>query len=168
MEAGDLLIAYTASPSGSQRQYECGDGFLDWEETCDDGNTEDGDNCAADCMTPVEDLEDICGDGMATGLETCDEGDDNSDSPWATCNTECVTTRTADTFMTLTGPGITEEGGITDDDGGAGVFSRLVYRVPADGAGTYFVDVSPFCAGGFDDFDPYCSEGAYLLHLVVF
>lgn len=168
LDAGDLLIAYTASPGGAQRQYECGDGFLDWEETCDDGNTEDGDNCAADCMTPEEDIESICGDGMASGLEICDEGDDNSDSPWASCNTECVTTRTADTFMTLTGPGIDNEDGLTDDDGGAGVFSRLVYRVPTDGAGTYFVDISPFCAGGFDDFDPYCSEGAYLLHLVVF
>ena len=30
----------------------CGDGVVDTGETCDDGNTADGDGCAADCTGP--------------------------------------------------------------------------------------------------------------------
>lgn len=32
----------------------CGDGKIDWNETCDDGNTESFDGCSVDC-TKIED-----------------------------------------------------------------------------------------------------------------
>jgi cysteine-rich repeat protein len=43
----------------------CGDGLLDSTEACDDGNTEDGDGCSAECTLPV------CGDGLAEPGELC-------------------------------------------------------------------------------------------------
>ena len=49
----------------------CGDGVKDWEgdEACDDGNTEDGDYCSADCLT----LYGFCGDGAVQPNEECDK-----------------------------------------------------------------------------------------------
>lgn len=64
----------------------CGDGAIQAGEVCDDGNSDPGDGCAADCATVEQDyacptpgepcvstVE--CGDGQVTGQETCDDGD---------------------------------------------------------------------------------------------
>ena len=66
----------------------CGDGLLQVEsgEKCDDGNTENGDACGADCQS-------YCGDGVIDGanFELCDDGTDNSDD-WSLerrCNLSC-------------------------------------------------------------------------------
>ena len=52
----------------------CGDGKLDPQEACDDGNRDDADGCVA-CQVAR------CGDGAVhLGVEGCDAGDDaNSD-----------------------------------------------------------------------------------------
>jgi cysteine-rich repeat protein len=47
----------------------CGNGTLEGNEECDDGNLIDGDGCQANCRLPR-----ICGDGILTGLEECDDG----------------------------------------------------------------------------------------------
>ena len=48
----------------------CGDGAVDADETCDDGNLDDGDGCSAGCaLEPV-----VCGDGWVGAGETCDDG----------------------------------------------------------------------------------------------
>ncbi|MEM9453913.1 MAG: DUF4215 domain-containing protein [Myxococcota bacterium] len=73
----------------------CGDGMLEVDEQCDDGNAEDGDGCSAACLVeegflcegqPSECIV-ICGDGMIRGDEECDDdnvlGDDG-------CSAECV------------------------------------------------------------------------------
>ena len=171
LAAGEVLIAYTLSPfgSGTTRLYECGDGYLDWDEACEDGNTDDGDGCSADCMTVEPELTNRCGDGVivAADEETCDAGDDNSDDPLAACNEECGLNSTVDTKIALTGPDIEEEDGLIDDDGGDGVFSRVVHLTSADGAGTYYIDVFPYTMEGSGDFEPYCSQGVYQLHITV-
>ena len=48
----------------------CGDGILDAEEGCDDGNNVDGDGCSSSCVM------EICGDGVINngGFEECDDG----------------------------------------------------------------------------------------------
>ena len=61
----------------------CGDGEVTPPEACDDGNTADGDGCAATCA--VEDgwgcagapsvCAPVCGDGRLVDGETCDDGD---------------------------------------------------------------------------------------------
>jgi len=62
----------------------CGDGRLQRGEACDDGDSEAGDGCSADCRTVEQDFvcpapgEDCvpsvqCGDGRVSGREQCDD-----------------------------------------------------------------------------------------------
>jgi len=99
----------------------CGDGLTDNRpeagEVCDDGNTDAGDGCRADCRgTEVcgdglvdevlgegcddANLDDedgctvlcqqpYCGDGLRTGGEACDDGEGNSDALPDACRTNC-------------------------------------------------------------------------------
>ncbi|HUU47376.1 MAG TPA: DUF4215 domain-containing protein [Nitrosopumilaceae archaeon] len=62
----------------------CGDGTTTPPETCDDGNTSDGDGCSASCNS-----DETCGNGFTdTGLgETCDDGN-TSDGDG--CSASCV------------------------------------------------------------------------------
>lgn len=46
----------------------CGNGKIEGEEECDDGNNVDGDGCSKDCK------HEICGDGVANVGEECGEG----------------------------------------------------------------------------------------------
>ncbi len=46
---------------------ECGDGVVEGDELCDDGNTVDGDGCSADCQL-------LCGNGVVDDGEACDDG----------------------------------------------------------------------------------------------
>ena len=77
----------------------CGDGERDAVEACDDGNTDDGDGCASDCMmiepgfrcptvgvlcVPV-----VCGDSRIDSPEQCDDGNaTGADGCSATCERE--------------------------------------------------------------------------------
>lgn len=56
----------------------CGDGTAEGDEACDDGNTDDGDYCSADCQTTTG----SCGDGTLQSNESCDDG----------TTTDCATT----------------------------------------------------------------------------
>jgi len=47
----------------------CGNGFIDEGEDCDDGNSEDGDECPSDCQKGP-----FCGDGIVDEGEECDDG----------------------------------------------------------------------------------------------
>jgi cysteine-rich repeat protein len=54
----------------------CGDGVLDPNEACDDGNAQSGDGCRGDCLK-IE----ACGDGALDQGEDCDDGNaDNTDA----------------------------------------------------------------------------------------
>lgn len=60
--------------------FRCGNGILDREETCDDGNTIDGDGCDSNC-TPTG-----CGNGILTTPEECDDG---NLAPCDGCDKQC-------------------------------------------------------------------------------
>jgi len=75
----------------------CGDGDLNPFEACDDGNTESGDGCSADCST-VEDgfvcpvpgepcIQTVCGDGITDPGEECDDGNNISGDG---CSPNCL------------------------------------------------------------------------------
>ena len=60
----------------------CGNGVIEEPEVCDDGNTDDGDGCSADCLTitpgyhcdiPGEECKTQCGDNVVTSDEQCDD-----------------------------------------------------------------------------------------------
>ena len=62
----------------------CGDGVLDAGESCDDGNTLDGDGCSSTC-----ELESVCGNGILEGNEVCDDGNTiGGDNCSSTCDAE--------------------------------------------------------------------------------
>jgi fibro-slime domain-containing protein len=90
------------SPTDPERRISpnCGDGILDDNEACDDGNNEDGDGCSADCLfvepgyscyPPGEpcNLVAICGDGIVVFPEQCDDGNtDTGDGCSDMCQVE--------------------------------------------------------------------------------
>ena len=51
----------------------CGNGIVDPDEMCDDGNTTSGDGCRADCRKTEE-----CGDAVIDDGEDCDDGNTNA------------------------------------------------------------------------------------------
>ncbi|MCA9611205.1 MAG: hypothetical protein R3B99_02555 [Polyangiales bacterium] len=61
----------------------CPNGRIDEGETCDDGNTADGDGCDATCQ-----IEATCGDGEVEGAEGCESTPPNVDA-WDGCDTRC-------------------------------------------------------------------------------
>ncbi len=70
-------IAATTSTVPSR----CGDGIVEPDEACDDGNTDDTDACLATCTLAS------CGDGVVqVGVEGCDDGNtDDTDACLAIC-----------------------------------------------------------------------------------
>jgi Tol biopolymer transport system component len=64
----------------------CGDGTIDNDEACDDGDANsdtEADACRVDCSTA------ICGDSVVDSGESCDAGADNSDTIENACRTDC-------------------------------------------------------------------------------
>ncbi|HJL15922.1 MAG TPA: hypothetical protein RMH99_09710 [Sandaracinaceae bacterium LLY-WYZ-13_1] len=112
----------------------CGDGEVEGDEVCDDGNTEPGDGCSADCTSDetcgngVLELDELCddgntdnGDGCSAGCdsdETCGNGvvdfgvgevcDDGNTEPGDGCNADCTSDETC-------GNGVVDEGEGCDD-----------------------------------------------------
>ncbi|MEB2285363.1 MAG: hypothetical protein B6D46_14450 [Polyangiaceae bacterium UTPRO1] len=76
----------------------CGDGIVDANEACDDGNLTSGDGCDANC-TPT-----ACGNGIVTGAETCDDG---NTTPGDGCRADCT--------VEACGDGIVDPGEACDD-----------------------------------------------------
>jgi cysteine-rich repeat protein len=77
-DAGGVVID---APTGV-----CGDGVVDGNEQCDDGNAVTGDGCSASCMT---ELISKCGNGQLDGSEQCDDGNAASgDGCSADCSVE--------------------------------------------------------------------------------
>jgi N-acyl-D-amino-acid deacylase len=71
-----------ADAGGDGGDPRCGDEVIDEGELCDDGNTNVGDGCRADCLG----LE-VCGDGLLDPGELCDDGDLGDDLE---CATDCT------------------------------------------------------------------------------
>lgn len=96
----------------------CGDGARTVTESCDDGNTTDGDGCSAECDTEdgfvcwespdgLSECANTCGNGLIDRGETCDDGEDNSDTQPGACRTNCQTP--------MCGDGILDEGEVCDE-----------------------------------------------------
>jgi cysteine-rich repeat protein len=69
--AGATVDAYAIEIATQAALPVCGNGAVEDGETCDDGNLEAGDGCAADCT-----LEPFCGNGQLDAGEACDDGND--------------------------------------------------------------------------------------------
>jgi cysteine-rich repeat protein len=105
---------------------ECGNGTVEGDEECDDGNTDDGDGCAADCT--VELVEGVCGDGTLNAGEECDDGNtDDGDGCSATCTTEGGGTIDGDALFIDTCGGCHTGGGL-----GTGTISDVTGATSAE------------------------------------
>ncbi|MBL90756.1 MAG: hypothetical protein CMH56_02970, partial [Myxococcales bacterium] len=70
----------------------CGNGIIDDDEECDNGENEYGSGCDWDCTVEMVVCEDdgpttnCCGDGIVQGFEECDDGNEHNGDG---CNWEC-------------------------------------------------------------------------------
>ncbi len=64
-----LVFALTGCPDTDDDSAQCGNGRQEVGESCDDGNTVDGDGCSSTC-----ELEGFCGNGIREPGEECDDG----------------------------------------------------------------------------------------------
>jgi cysteine-rich repeat protein len=71
-------IASEANAGGTDK---CGNGYVNWGEECDDGNTSNTDACTNECECAE------CGDGFVwTGMEQCDDANEVDNDG---CTNEC-------------------------------------------------------------------------------
>jgi len=84
----------------------CGDGFEDETEECDDGNTDNEDDCTELCEPP------FCGDGFfqVERDEECDDGEDS-----AACNADCTIVQCGDAYVNEAAGEDCDEGGPSED-----------------------------------------------------
>jgi cysteine-rich repeat protein len=84
----------------------CGDGTVDANETCDDGNSVGNDGCAADCTL------EFCGNGRQEGDEACDDQNSSNDDG---CVQGCQLASCGDGF-TFAGTEACDDGNGDDTD----------------------------------------------------
>ncbi len=88
----------------------CGNGRLEAGEQCDDGNTMDGDGCAADCSREA-----YCGDGNTDDGEVCDDGNNASGDG---CRSDCASDETCGNGALDVAAGeVCDDGNTMDGDG---------------------------------------------------
>lgn len=96
----------------------CGDGTVNGDEQCDDGDSESGDGCSSLCLN--EGSQTTCGDGTvdfstSLGGEDCDDGDDeDGDGCSSTCRYEGSIAE-GEAYSTC-GNNVVEEGEDCDDN----------------------------------------------------
>jgi cysteine-rich repeat protein len=80
------LPACSCDPEPEQAEGDCGNGVVEENEQCDDGNRNDGDGCSASCSLEVTSG---CGDGVQGEGEECDDGNTTAgDGCSETCQNE--------------------------------------------------------------------------------
>ncbi|MGI5863171.1 MAG: DUF4215 domain-containing protein [Myxococcales bacterium] len=147
------------------RPQECGDGFVDAPEVCDDGNADPDDGCSADCRAIEPGFvcetagaacrQIVCGDSIIDAPEVCDDGNANPDDGCAadcraitdgyvcpTPGSDCRQIQCGDSFVD---PGETCDDGNLEDGDGCSAFCELEIALPS---------ASITLAGSLDATDP--------------
>ena len=85
----------------------CGNGSVDGDEECDDGNEEDGDACLSDCTANT------CGDGIVNADD--EECDDEGESE--ACDEDCTLSECGDGTVNMVAGEECDDGNTDDGDG---------------------------------------------------
>jgi cysteine-rich repeat protein len=143
----------------------CGDGVVDGNEQCDDGNTVSGDGCSATCQTEFNTK---CGNGQLDGNEQCDDGNTASgDGCSADCMVEngydCIgSPSTCTVIPPACGDGIVngdeecDDGNMADGDG-CSATCQIETGFTCSGAHSV---CTPLCGNGALDPNEQCDAGA--------
>jgi hypothetical protein len=114
----DVVVTSIKPASDNECWAGCGNGVVDSDEECDDGNDSNTDACTNDCT------DNVCGDGyVLAGTEECDQGASNSDSAANACRTNCS--------FSICGDGVIDAGEACDDGNENNTDSCLVGCVEA-------------------------------------
>ncbi len=152
------------------REPECGDGFVDDGEACDDGlsNSDEASNaCRTDCTLPA------CGDGVADQGEACDDGNTVDGDG---CAADCALEFCGDGVTNNAGSEQCDDGNDVDGDGctaacalehcGDGVTNNLDAEACDDGDSNALEPDAcrpdctlPACGDGIVDTDEGCDDG---------
>jgi len=118
----------------------CGNGEIDQDEECDEGDDNsdtEPDACRVAC------IEAACGDGVTDDGEACDDGDDNSDTAADACRTTCEEASCGD--------GVVDEGEACDDgDDNSDSMANACRTTCTEAA----------CGDGVQDTGEACDDGA--------
>ncbi len=150
----------------------CGDGIVQAGESCDDGNTTNGDGCTATCSVQSgftcagspSVCTSVCGDGLVAAGESCDDGNNvPGDGCSAVCSTEvgftCVGSPSACTavnYALTTSKTGTGSGSLTSSPAGINCgatcsgnysYGTVVTLTAAPQAGSSFTGWSGACSG---------------------
>ena len=129
-----------SSSTGIESGPTCGNGLVEADEECDDGNLVPDDGCSKLCR------DEFCGDGIVQASEACDLGPSNADD--ATCTSACQKNVCGDG---LQGPAEGCDDGNTDDDDGCGADCTL------ETCGNGEVEAGETCDDGNTDNDDGCT-----------
>lgn len=187
-EAGSGAQSGDAGGGGAPPGPVCGNGTIDGDDVCDDGNTKAGDGCSATCEVEAgftcdaDGCTEICGDGLVVGHEAVAGGCDDKNSVANDGCTDCavdpsyVCSGAPSTCAKTCGDGMVE-GGEQCDDGNAmqhdGCFACAVEPgytcdtgmpttcadIDECKAGTAGCDANATCANSIGGFTCTCNNG---------
>jgi len=141
--------------SSSCKIDQCGDGALQVDEICDDGNKENGDGCSANCLLE-EGTVVVCGDGILTSGEECD---DDNEADGDGCSSSCL-------IEQYCGNGIVSHAEECDDgNNAAGDGCSPICEIEgtqqhnAAPGSTSTIEATPYCGDGTLDSAEQCDNG---------
>lgn len=122
---------------------ECGDGWIQFTEACDDGNKLNGDGCSSACqITPV--LLSHCGDALTDTGEECDLGENNSNDLPDGCRTNCRRAFCGDGVLDTNEP---------CDDGNANEWDGCTWDCQVSVCGNGIIETVEECDAGGENSD---------------
>ena len=132
--------------------FECGNGILELNEECDDGNNVSLDGCSSECKIEIQDPQ--CGNGVEEIGEECDLGILNGFLCWAgyedSC-TYCTSVCSEKTIYFGCGDNVTQSCEECDDGNnlsGDGCSSECTIEIP-----------EPQCGNGVEEIGEECDDG---------
>ncbi len=153
----------------------CGDGKVTGYETCDDGNSGDGDGCDQFCNVEYGwDCDEtgchtVCGDGIIMGLETCDDGNtEDGDGCKADCSAleegfDCVDEIGKTYCKSQTcGSGIVNEGEACDygEESASEDSKSYGWNSELGEPNCFFCQFTAYCGDGITNSGEDCDEGS--------